>query len=130
MLTLVHYVVGSQGNFELNAFKPVIIRNLLHSVRLLSDGVDSFRRNLVEGIRPNEEIITKFVGKSLMLVTSLSPVIGYDKASKTAKNAHARGITLKESAIELGVLSEEKFDEIVRPELMVAPRKIEANNTN
>lgn len=114
---------GSQGNFELNAYKPVIIRNVLHSIRLLSDGADSFRRLLVEGIRPNEDKIHQIVGQSLMLVTALSPEIGYDKASHVAKHAHKTGITLKESAMELQVLSEKRFDLLVRPELMISPKK-------
>lgn len=118
---------GSQGNFELNAFKPVMIRNLLHSVRLITDGTDSFRRHLVDGIQPNENRIKEVVGNSLMLVTALSPKIGYDKASQTAKHAHKKGITLKESAMELGVLSEMEFDKLVRPELMVGPKRKDCN---
>lgn len=114
---------GSQGNFELNAYKPVIIRNVLHSIRLLADGADSFRRLLVEGIRPNEDRIHEIVGQSLMLVTALSPEIGYDKASQVAKHAHKTGMTLKESAMELQVLSEKRFDELVRPERMISPSK-------
>ena len=114
---------GSQGNFEINAFKPVMIHNLLHSIRLLTDGADSFRRLLVDGIQPNRERIKEAVGNSLMLVTALSPEIGYDRAPQTAKHAHKTGITLKESAMELGVLSEKEFDMIVRPELMIAPKR-------
>jgi fumarate hydratase class II len=112
---------GSQGNFELNVFKPVMIRNLLHSCRLLSDGMTSFREHLVEGLEADEKRIAALLKESLMLVTCLNPVIGYDMASKVAKNAHKKGLTLKESAMELQALSEEKFDEIVRPELMIAP---------
>ena len=112
---------GSQGNFELNVFKPVMIRNLLHSCRLLSDGMTSFREHLVEGLEADEKKIAALLKESLMLVTCLNPVIGYDMASKVAKNAHKKGLTLKESAMELQALSEEKFDEIVRPELMIAP---------
>ena len=114
---------GSQGNFEINAFKPVMIRNLLHSIRLLTDGADSFRRLLVEGIQPDQVRIREVVGNSLMLVTALSPKIGYDKASHIAKHAHKKGITLKQSAIDLGVLSAKEFDELVRPELMIAPKR-------
>jgi fumarate hydratase class II len=114
---------GSQGNFELNVFKPVLIRNLLHSIRLLTDGMHNFRRHLVEGIHANEARIGTLVHNSLMLVTTLNPVIGYDAASKTAKNAYKKGISLKESAMELEVLSEQQFDETVQPELMIAPRK-------
>lgn len=113
---------GSQGNFELNAFKPLLICNFLHSTKLLSDGVDSFRRHLVEGIAVNEAKIASYVNNSLMLVTALSPFVGYDAASKVAKEAHKKDITLKESAMELQVLSEQEFDEKVRPELMIAPK--------
>ncbi len=112
---------GSQGNFELNVFKPVMIRNLLHSARLLTDGMHSFREHLVEGMEADEKKINAILHESLMLVTCLNPVIGYDMASKVAKNAHKKGLTLKESAMELEALSSEKFDEIVRPELMLAP---------
>lgn len=114
---------GSQGNFELNVFKPVMIANLLHSCRLLTDGMNSFRENLVVGLEANEAKISSILKESLMLVTCLNPVIGYDMASKVAKNAHKKGITLKESAMELEALSSEKFDEIVRPELMIAPKE-------
>jgi fumarate hydratase class II len=114
---------GSQGNFELNVFKPVMIRNLLHSARLLTDGMHSFREHLVEGMEADEKKINELLHESLMLVTCLNPVIGYDMASKVAKNAHKKGTTLKESAMELQALSSEKFDEIVRPELMIAPKE-------
>ncbi|KAF2873070.1 L-Aspartase-like protein [Massariosphaeria phaeospora] len=114
---------GSQGNFELNVFKPVMIRNLLHSSRLLADGMRSFQKNLVEGIEADEKRIGALLNESLMLVTCLNPVIGYDAASKTAKNAHKKGITLKQSAMELKVISEEDFDKHVRPELMIAPKE-------
>ncbi|KAK4508399.1 hypothetical protein PRZ48_002137 [Zasmidium cellare] len=113
---------GSQGNFELNVFKPVMIRNLLHSSRLLTDSMNSFREHLVLGLEANEAKIASILKESLMLVTCLNPVIGYDMASKVAKNAHKKGITLKESAMEMNALSSEKFDEIVRPELMIAPK--------
>ncbi|EME49034.1 hypothetical protein DOTSEDRAFT_67917 [Dothistroma septosporum NZE10] len=116
---------GSQGNFELNVFKPVMIRNLLHSSRLLADGMNSFREHLVVGLEANEAKIASIMKESLMLVTCLNPVIGYDMASKVAKNAHKKGITLKESAMELEALSSEKFDEIVRPELMIAPKDVQ-----
>lgn len=114
---------GSQGNFELNVFKPVMIRNLLHSARLLTDGMTSFRLHLVEGIEADEKRIAALLKESLMLVTCLNPVIGYDMASKVAKNAHKKGITLKESAMEMKALSEEDFDKTVRPELMIAPKE-------
>lgn len=114
---------GSQGNFELNVFKPVMIRNLLHSSRLLADGMRSFEKNMVEGIEADEKRISMLLNESLMLVTCLNPVIGYDMASKVAKNAHKKGTTLKESAMELKALSEEQFDEYVRPELMISPKE-------
>ncbi|GAB7344886.1 hypothetical protein MBLNU457_3325t1 [Dothideomycetes sp. NU457] len=114
---------GSQGNFELNVFKPVMIRNLLHSSRLLTDGMRSFEKNLVEGLDADEKRIESLLHESLMLVTCLNPVIGYDMASKVAKNAHKKGLTLKESAMELKALSSEEFDKYVRPELMIAPKE-------
>lgn len=112
---------GASGQFELNVFKPVMAANLLSSVRLLADGARSFRVNCVEGIEANEERIGQLMRESLMLVTALNPKIGYDAASKVAKNAHKKGTTLKESALELGVLSEEEFDQWVRPEKMIGP---------
>jgi len=114
-------VAGSQGQFELNVFKPVLIRNLLHSVVLLADGMRSFQDNCVAGIQANEEKIGKLLHESLMLVTCLNSKIGYDMASKVAKNAHKKGLTLKQSTLELGALTEQEFDELVRPELMISP---------
>ncbi|KAL9108891.1 MAG: hypothetical protein Q9227_006422 [Pyrenula ochraceoflavens] len=116
-------VAGKSGQFELNVFKPVMIKNLLHSIRLLADGMKSFEKNLVEGMRADEKRINTLLHESLMLVTCLNPVIGYDMASKVAKNAHKKGLTLKESAMELKALSEEDFDKNVRPELMLAPKE-------
>jgi fumarate hydratase class II len=110
---------GSNGHFELNVFKPVIIHNVMQSIRLLADGTESFTKNCVAGITANEDRIKKLVNESLMLVTALNPHIGYDNAAKIAKKAHAEGKTLKQVAIELGLLSAEKFDEVVRPEKMV-----------
>lgn len=112
---------GSQGNFELNVFKPVMIRNLLHSSRLLADGMRSFEKNLVAGLEADEQRISSIMNESLMLVTCLNPVIGYDAASKTAKYAHKNGLTLKEAALKLEVISEADFDKYVRPELMINP---------
>ena len=112
---------GSQGNFELNVYKPVMIHNLLHSVRLLADAMMSFNNNCVVGIEPNHDNIKKHLNNSLMLVTALNQHIGYDNAAKIAKKAHKDGTTLKEAAVELGLLSEEKFDEIVVPENMTRP---------
>lgn len=116
-------VGGMSGQFELNVFKPLMIRNLLHSVRLLADGMRSFEKNLVVGIKADEKRIATLLHESLMLVTCLNPVIGYDMASKVAKNAHKKGLTLKQSAMELNALSEEDFDKYVRPELMLAPKE-------
>lgn len=113
---------GASGQFELNVFKPVMIANLLNSIKLIADGCASFRLNCVDGIKANEATIGKILHESLMLVTALNPKIGYDAASKTAKNAHKKGITLKESALELGMLSEEEFDYWVRPENMIGPK--------
>ncbi len=114
-------VAGSQGNFELNVFKPVIIRNFLHSTRILADACRTFREFCVEGIQPNRERIAELVNRSLMLVTALSPKIGYDKAAGIAKKAHQEGTTLKEAAMALGFLTEQEYDELVRPEKMVGP---------
>ncbi|KAG5209687.1 Fumarate hydratase mitochondrial [Trichophyton interdigitale] len=116
-------VSGMNGNFELNVFKPVMIRNLLHSVRILSDGMKSFEKNLVVGLEADRKRIESILHESLMLVTCLNPVIGYDMASKVAKNAHKKGLTLKQSAMELKALSEEDFDKHVRPELMISPKE-------
>jgi fumarate hydratase, class II len=112
---------GSQGNFELNVFKPVIIHNLLHSVTLISDACGLFAKYCVDGIVPNREKIKHYLESSLMLVTALSPHIGYDNAAKVAKHAHEKGITLRHACIELGLLKGEDFDRLVRPEKMIAP---------
>ena len=114
-------VAGSQGNFELNVFKPIIIHNFLHSTVLLAHACDGFRRYCVEGIVANREKIAEYVDRSLMLVTALSPHIGYDKAAKVAKQAHVDGTTLKEAAVALGYLSAADFDRLVRPEKMLGP---------
>lgn len=116
-------VAGSNGHFELNVFKPVMIYNLLQSIRLIADGCRSFTDNCVVGIQANREQIEKLRDESLMLVTALNPHIGYDNAAKIAKNAHAKGITLKASALELGLLTESQFAEWVKPEEMVGPRE-------
>jgi len=116
-------VAGSQGHFELNVFKPVMIQNLLQSGRLIADGSRSFADNCVVGIRPNRERINQLLRQSLMLVTALNPHIGYDKAAKVAKKAHAEGTTLREAALALGFLTGEEFDRWVRPEDMLGPRR-------
>jgi fumarate hydratase, class II len=112
---------GSQGNFELNVFKPVIIHNFLHSVRLLSDACRSFTEHCAVGIEVNRGRIDEYVHNSLMLVTALSPVVGYDKAAKIAHTAHVDGSNLKEAAEKLGYLSGEEFDKWVKPEAMTHP---------
>ena len=111
---------GTNGHFELNVFRPMIIRNILHSAELIADASRSFAKNCVDGIEPNHKRIKELLDNSLMLVTALNPYIGYDKAAKIAKNAHKKGLSLKQSAIELGV-KEEDFDKWVRPELMIGP---------
>jgi fumarate hydratase class II len=110
---------GSQGNFELNVFKPVMIRNLLHSIRLLADGCATFREFCVAGIEADRDRIEDLVRNSLMLVTALAPTIGYDKAAEIAKKAHHEGTTLREAALALGFLTEAEYDEIVDPGDMV-----------
>ncbi|MGD6957828.1 class II fumarate hydratase [Rossellomorea aquimaris] len=110
---------ASQGNFELNVFKPVIIYNMLQSVRLLTDGIKSFNDKCVKGLEANIEVIEDFVQRSLMLVTALNPHIGYEKAAEIAKKAHNNGSTLKEAAIESGYLTEEEYDQWIDPASMV-----------
>jgi fumarate hydratase class II len=112
---------GSQGNFELNVFKPVMIHNFLHSVRLLHDATHSFVEFCISGIELNEEQIDEHLKNSLMLVTALNPHIGYDKAAQVAKNALKKKISLRESAVELGFLTAEEFDQKVKPEEMTRP---------
>ena len=112
---------NSGGHLEMNAFKPLIIFNIMKSIRLLSDGSSNFRRYLVEGLTANESVIHNYVNRSLMLVTALCPVIGYEKASTIAHHAHANGLTLKQSAMELKLISEDAFDQIVDPRKMIHP---------
>lgn len=114
-------VGGSNGHFELNVFKPMMVRNVLQSTRLIGDACQSFSKNCVHGIQANEERIDKLLNESLMLVTALNPHIGYDKAATIAKTAHKEGTTLKESAIKLGYLTEQQFDEWVKPNKMLGP---------
>lgn len=113
---------GASGNFELNVFKPVIIYNVLQSVRLLADACESFKEHCVDGIEANTVAIEKHLNNSLMLVTALNPHIGYDNAAKVAKKAYNENKTLEEVAVELGLLTSEKFREVVRPETMVGPK--------
>lgn len=113
---------GATGHFELNVFKPVIIFNVLNSIRLISDACESFTDHCVVGIEANTMNIQKHLENSLMLVTALNPHIGYDNAAKVAKKAHAENKTLKEAVVELGLLTADKFDEVVRPEKMTGPK--------
>ncbi|WP_414048633.1 class II fumarate hydratase [Macrococcus animalis] len=115
-------IAASQGNFELNVFKPVIMYNTLQSIYLLADGMNSFNDNCAVGIEPIEENINNYLNQSLMLVTALNPHIGYEKAAFIAKTAHKEGLTLKESAIKSGFLTEEQFDEWIKPEEMIHPK--------
>jgi len=115
-------VGGASGNFELNVFKPVMIYNVLQSINLLADTCTMFNEHCAKGIQPNKEKLDFYNHNTLMLVTALNQHIGYDKAAAIAKNAHHKGITLKESALELGYLSAEDFDAWVRPEDMLGPR--------
>jgi fumarate hydratase class II len=112
---------GASGHLELNVFKPVIIHNVLESCGLLADACHSFRDNCVVGIEPNRDVIARHVENTLMLVTALNEVIGYDNAAKVAKLAHHKNITLRQAVAELGLLKAEDFDKYVRPEKMVSP---------
>jgi fumarate hydratase class II len=115
-------VAGSQGHFELNVYKPLLAYCMMQSIRLLGDAVVSFTDNCVVGIRANEARIRELMERSLMLVTALSPKIGYDRAAQVAKAAHANGTTLREEAIRLGFVTAAEFDRLVRPEKMTKPR--------
>jgi fumarate hydratase class II len=117
-------IAGSQGNFELNVYKPVMAYNLLQSIRLLGDTCQSFNDNCAVGIEPNLETIDDKLRRSLMLVTALNPLIGYDNAAKVAKQAYKGNTTLREAAIELGLLTGEQFDDAITPEDMVGPLKV------
>jgi fumarate hydratase class II len=114
---------GASGNFELNVFKPLIIHNVLHSVRLLADACESFEEHCARGLEPDLERIRELLDRSLMLVTALAPILGYDRAAEIAKKAHREGRTLKEAAVALGYLKAEEFDRHVRPEDMIAPQQ-------
>ena len=114
-------IAGSQGHFELNVYKPVIIFDVIQSIRLLADAAMSFTDRCIIGIEPNRERIAGMLERSLMLVTALAPVIGYDKATEIAKAAHKNGTTLREEAVRLGYVTPEEFDRIVRPEKMIGP---------
>jgi fumarate hydratase class II len=112
---------GSQGHFELNVYNPVMAYNFLQSVRLMSDAAVSFTENCVVGIEAREDNIKAALERSLMLVTALAPKIGYDNAAKIAKTAHKNGTTLREEAVGGGYVTDAEFDEVVRPEKMIAP---------
>ncbi|BFT81211.1 class II fumarate hydratase [Enterobacter pseudoroggenkampii] len=114
---------GASGNFELNVYRPMVIHNVLQSIRLLADGIESFNEHCAVGIEPNRERISQLLNESLMLVTALNTHIGYDKAAEIAKKAHKEGLTLKASALALGYLTEAEFDAWVRPEAMVGSLK-------
>ena len=114
---------GASGNFELNVYKPLIIHNVLQSVRLLADGMTSFDEHCARGIEADRERIAELLDRSLMLVTALNPHIGYDKAAEIAKKAHREGTTLKAAALALGYVAEDEFDAWVRPETMVGSRR-------
>lgn len=116
---------GSQGNFQLNVYKPVMLHNVLESIELLTDGCKMFNDHCAVGIEPNRERISQNLANSLMTVTALNPHIGYDKSAKIALNAHRKGLSLKESALELGHVTEEQFDAWVKPEEMTGPLKVE-----
>ena len=115
-------IAGASGNFELNVFMPVIAFNVLQSIRLLADACDSFNENCVVGIEPNREKIQEYLNDSLMLVTALNPYIGYDNAALVAKTAHQEGKTLRQTVVELNLLSEEEFDRVVVPSQMIGPK--------
>jgi fumarate hydratase class II len=112
---------GASGNFELNVYKPLIIYNVLQSIRLLSDACRSFNKFCAQGIQPNRERIAELLQRSLMLVTALSPSIGYDNAAKVAKKAHQEGLTLREAVVAMGLMTGEEFDAAVKPEEMTRP---------
>ena len=110
-----------QGHFELNVFKPLIVSNVLNSIYLLSNGVRNFNERIVKTLQPDYKRIGDLMGRSLMLVTALNPYIGYEKAAEIAKFAHKNGLTLKQAAIQKGYLTEEQFDQYIKPEKMISP---------
>ena len=114
---------GASGNFELNVFNPLIAHNVLRSIRLLTDACESFKQNCAVGIEANKEKIEEHLNNSLMLVTALNPHIGYDKAAQVAKKAYKENLTLRQAVVELGFLTGEEFDRLVRPEEMTKPKE-------
>ena len=115
-------MAGSHGHFELNVFKPLIIHNILQSIHLMADSSKSFANYCIKGLKADKEKIKKFLDNSLMLVTALAPKIGYDNAAKIAKHAHMNGLTLRESSLQLGLLTNDQFDQWVRPLEMIGPK--------
>lgn len=120
---------GMNGHFQLNVYKPLIIRNVLHSLQLLRDGTASFLKNCLKGLQPNLKVIQQNLEKSLMLVTALNPHIGYDNSAKIAKFAHQNDLSLKEAAIKLGLISEKEFDNVVQAQHMVNPMLYKPSQT-
>lgn len=116
-------VGGMSGNFELNVYKPLIVHNVLRSTRLLADAMVGFEEHCARGIEADERRIDELMRQSLMLVTALNPHVGYDNAAKIAKTAHAKRTTLKQAAVDLGLLDAAKFDQLVRPEDMLGPKE-------
>jgi len=114
-------MAGSHGHFELNVFKPLIIHNILQSIHIMSDATRSFAKYCIKGLKANKKRIKHLLDNSLMLVTSLSPIIGYDNASKIVQKAHKNGTTLKEEAIKSGLISEKEYNKYVDPKKMVKP---------
>lgn len=114
-------ICGSNGHFELNVLKPMMVCNVLRSIRLLGDGTKGFSQHCLEGLKVNKEKINKYLQESLMLVTALNEHIGYDKSAEIAKKAHKENMTLKAAAVKLGIVTEKQFDEWVRPEKMLGP---------
>jgi fumarate hydratase, class II len=112
-------VGGMQGHLELNVFKPLIGANVMRSINLLSTGMESFTERLLDGAEPNLDRISQLMNESLMLVTALAPEIGYDNAASIAKHAHKKQLSLREAGLELGLIDEETFDRVVKPEKMV-----------
>lgn len=120
-------IAGASGNLELNVYKPVLIYNVLQSITLLADAMESLRIRCVDGIEPNKERIQKHLDSSLMLVTALNRVLGYDKAAAIARHAYEENISLRDAAVTLGLLGGEEFDRLVRPEEMISPKAIDTD---
>jgi fumarate hydratase class II len=114
-------MAGSHGHFELNVFKPLIIHNILQSIHIMADSTKSFSKYCIKGLKANEKRIKELLDNSLMLVTALTPKIGYDKAASIAKNAHKNGTTLKEEALKSGLISKSEYEKIVNPKKMTEP---------